>query len=92
MRTLALIANGLLPIPSAPKTKRFEGPGAAGVFRHLMLLDLYRYAVQALDFFPGKPLLALLPRHNHPLQPRLRIIPPRPVVKDDDVQPPDWNI
>ena len=25
-----------------------------------------------------------LPRHNHPLQPRLRIIPARPVIKDRD--------
>ena len=44
------------------KQPRLEGPSAAEVFRHLMLLDLYRYAVQALNFFPGKPLLALLPR------------------------------
>ena len=85
-------ANGLLPIPSVPKTKRLEGPSAAEVFRHLMSLDLYRYAVQALNFFPGKPLLALLLRHNHPLQPRLGFIATRPVVIDDDAQPPDWNI
>ena len=85
-------ANGLLPIPSVPETKRLEGPSAAEVFRHLMSLDLYRYAVQALNFFPGKPLLALLLRHNHPLQPRLGFIATRPVVIDDDAQPPDWNI
>ena len=29
-----------------------------------------------------------LPRHNHPLQPQLRIILPRPLVKDRDAEPP----
>jgi hypothetical protein len=86
MRTLALIANGLLPIPSAPKTKRLEGPSAAEVFRQLMSLDLYRYAVQALNFFPGKPLLALLPRHHHPRRPRHGTIPARALIKNPDAK------
>ena len=52
-----------------------------------MLLDLYRYNVQALNFFPGKPLLAILPRYNHPLQPRLRTIAARPPVENRDPEP-----
>ena len=49
-----------------PKQPRLEGPSAAEVFRHLMLLDLYRYAVQALNFFPGNPLVALTPPPQPP--------------------------
>ena len=38
------------------------------------------------DAFRQQP-LAILPRHDHPLQPRLRIIAARPVVKDGDAKP-----